>query len=218
MGSLPILSERPDPAERIVHVIDDDEGMRVSLQFLLETSDCAVKTYASAAEFLAQPALAAGCIVTDVRMPDMNGLELMQRLNARASRLPVLVITGHGDIQMAVEAMKAGAVEFLEKPFDDKRLLHAVRGALERSTDQAKDPKSVADPEAARLAGLLQGLSPREVDVLRGLVAGGSNKSIALDLGISPRTVEIYRANLMLKTGAASLAELVRFSLVAGFR
>ncbi len=151
----------------------------------------------------------------------MNGLELMQALNARGSQLPVLVITGHGDIPMAVDAMKAGAVEFLEKTFDDKRLIHAVRGALDRSLDRSRvggaNSDSGHDPERARLAGLLEGLSPREVDVLRGLVAGGSNKSIALDLGISPRTVEIYRANLMLKTGAASLAELVRISMVAGF-
>ncbi len=201
--------------ERIVHVIDDDEGMRASLQFLLETADCTVTTYASAADFLAAADPAPGCIITDVRMPGMNGLELIQALNARGSGLPVVVITGHGDIPMAVEAMKAGATEFLEKPFDDERLMRAVRGALDRSTAEKSD--LAPDPERVRLAALLQGLSPREVDVLRGLIAGGSNKSIALDLGISPRTVEIYRANLMLKTGAASLAELVRISMVAGF-
>jgi len=203
--------------DRIVHVIDDDEGMRLSLQFLLETTDCAVTTYASAADFLAAPSPAAGCIVTDVRMPGMNGLELLQALNARGSQLPVLVITGHGDIAMAVETMKAGALDFLEKPFDDERLLRAVHSALDRSTASGAQSGRAPDPERARFAALLEGLSPREVDVLRGLVAGGSNKSIAMDLGISPRTVEIYRANLMLKTGAASLAELVRISMIADF-
>lgn len=195
--------------DAVVHVIDDDSGMRVSLEFLLETVGFGVKTYPSAVEFLAAPPSSVGCIVTDVRMPDMNGIELMEALNGRGSTLPVVVITGHGDIPMAVAAMKAGAVDFLEKPFDDAALIRAVKAALERCG------KAAGDPERDRLRTLLNALSPREMDVLRGLVAGGSNKTIGLDHGISPRTVEVYRANVMLKTGAQSLADLVRMTLIA---
>jgi len=194
----------------IVHVIDDDEGMRTSLQFLLETAGLESATYASAAEFLAS-APTRGCLVTDVRMPDMNGIELIEALKARRSAMPAVVITGHGDIPMAVAAMKAGAVDFLEKPFDDDALLRAITSAV------AGRAGGVDEAERGRILDMLEGLSPREVDVLRGLIGGGSNKTIAIDLGISPRTVEIYRANVMLKTGAGSLAELVRMSMIVGF-
>jgi two-component system, LuxR family, response regulator FixJ len=198
--------------ELVVHVVDDDEGMRQSLGFLLDTAGFKAEIYGSAAEFLAVGTPAAGCIVTDVRMPDMSGLELMEALNARGSSLPVVVITGHGDVPMAVAAMKAGAVDFLEKPFGDEALLRAVKAAF------AHTPADADDPERARVLTLIEGLSPRELDVLRGLIGGGSNKTIAIELGISPRTVEIYRANLMLKTGAGSLAELVRMTMLAGFQ
>lgn len=206
------MTELPILTELIVHVVDDDEGMRESLGFLLDTAGVRAAIYGSAAEFLAVQAPAAGCIVTDVRMPDISGLELMEMLNARGSSLPVVVITGHGDIPMAVAAMKAGAVDFLEKPFDDTALLRAVRAAFTHT------PAGANDPERLRVIALIEGLSPREIDVLRGLISGGSNKTIAIDLGISPRTVEIYRANLMLKTGAGSLAELVRMTMLAGFQ
>lgn len=198
-------------AEPIVHVIDDDEGMRASLDFLLQTAGLACRVYATAAEFLALDPVQRGCIITDVRMPEINGLQLIDALAARGSTLPVIVITGHGDIPMAVAAMKGGARDFIEKPFDDQTLLGAVASAM-----AAGAQPRVMDPEQARLRAQFDQLSPREADVLKGLIAGGSNKTIALDLRISPRTVEIYRANLMLKTGAASLAELVRLSILAG--
>jgi two-component system response regulator FixJ len=179
---------------------------------LLETAGLKVELYASASDFLTVETPAAGCIVTDVRMPDINGIELLEALSARGSMMPAIVITGHGDVPLAVSAMKAGAVDFLEKPFDDDALLRAIKIGFSRK------PVAADDPERAQAAAVLEGLSPREVDVLRGLIGGGSNKTIAIDLGISPRTVEIYRANLMLKTGVGSLAELVRLTMVAGFK
>jgi two-component system response regulator FixJ len=200
-------------SEALVHVIDDDEAMRESLTFLLDSAGLKSRTYESAVHFLqALDPSTAGCIVTDVRMPDMSGLELVRRLNERGSALPVIIITGHGDIPLAVEAMKAGVLDFLEKPFDDEALLTAVNAALDaraRSTQQDADRK--------RFETMLESLSPREKDVLHGIVAGKPNKIIAYDLGISPRTVEVYRANVMTKTGAASLSELVRMALLANF-
>lgn len=191
--------------EGAVHLIDDDEGMRASLLFMLETAGFEPYAYASADSFLDAAGDAAGCVVTDVRMPGMNGIELIEAMNARGIDLPVVVITGHADVAMAVEAMKLGARDFLEKPFQEEALLGAVRACL----------KTPIDPERERSREVVASLSPRERDVLKGLVAGGSNKSIALDLGISPRTVEIYRANLMTKTGAAGLADLVRLGIAA---
>jgi two-component system response regulator FixJ len=197
----------------LVHVIDDDEAMRESLSFLLDTAGFAARTYESAVAFLDQAHdLAPGCIVTDVRMPEMNGLELVRRLKERGVGLPVIVITGHGDVPLAVEAMKAGVIDFLEKPFDDEALLQAVRSAVDA---QARDSQQQA--EKRRFEGMLEGLSPREQEVLRGVIAGKANKIIAFELGISPRTVEVYRANVMTKTGAAGLSELVRMALLAGF-
>jgi two-component system response regulator FixJ len=200
-------------SEPLVHVIDDDEAVRVSLSFLLEMHDLQSRTYASAIEFLeAAPAPTSGCIVTDVRMPEMTGLELARRLKERGVTVPVIVITGHGDVPLAVEAMRAGVIDFLEKPFDDDALIGSIRAALDA---QAKTGQQ--DTERRRFEAMLAGLSGREKDVLRGVVAGKLNKVIAYELGISPRTVEVYRANVMSKTGANGLSELVRIALLAGF-
>ena len=197
--------------EAVVHVIDDDEAVRDSLAFLLEAADLKVKTYESALQFLEQlPQAAPGCVVTDVRMPQMTGLELVAELKARGAALPVIVITGHGDVPLAVEAMRAGVVDFIEKPFDDAVILEALRGALARGRDQHE-----AAEERSAIARRLATLSTRERQVLNGLVAGQANKVVAASLGISPRTVEVYRANLMAKMHAASLSELVRMVLVA---
>jgi two-component system, LuxR family, response regulator FixJ len=171
-----------------------------------------VRTYDSAASFLdAAPTIAAGCIITDVRMPGLSGIDLLRRLQEMQIGLPVIVITGHGDVPLAVEAMKCGAIDFLEKPFDDDVLLTSVRSALNRSEESAAIESERADIRA-RIAALTQ----RERDVLEGLVAGHPNKIIAFKLEISPRTVEIYRANLMTKMKAGSLSELVRMALVVG--
>jgi two-component system, LuxR family, response regulator FixJ len=200
------------PSDQTVHVIDDDDAARDSLAFLFRTADVDVRTYPSATEFLAAaPTLKGGCVVTDVRMPQMDGLELLRRLRALDLALPVIVMTGHGDIPLAVEAMKAGASDFFEKPFSDDAMLAAVRRALGRQReDRAREAERDAVKE--RLAGL----TARERQVLEGLVAGKANKNIAFDLGISARTVEIYRANVMTKMNAASLSELVRMALFAG--
>jgi two-component system response regulator FixJ len=199
------------PAEPVIHVIDDDEAVRDSLGFLLEAANLTVKTYDSATRFLAQlPGVEPGCIVTDIRMPEMTGLELTHRLNALGVRLPVIVITGHADVALAVEAMRAGVADFIEKPFDDKTMLAALHGALNRGQDQ-REPSAERGVFAQRLASL----SMRERQVLDGLVAGQSNKTVALALAISPRTVEVYRANLMSKMKAESLSELVRMALIA---
>lgn len=201
------------PSDRaVVHVIDDDEAARHSLEFLLRANALEAATYESAAAFLnAAPELKSGCIITDVRMPGISGMDLLRRLGELKIALPVIVITGHGDVPLAVEAMKYGAADFLEKPFDDAVLLGAVRAALSR-----QDNDSRQQAERAGIDERLAALSNRERDVLNGLVAGHANKRIAFDLGISPRTVEIYRANLMTKMQAASLSELVRMALVAG--
>ena len=196
----------------IVHVIDDDEASRQSLAFLLQTADIAVQTYGSATAFLDQVTEAVGgCIITDVRMPGLSGIDLLRRLDDMKIDAPVIVITGHGDVPLAVEAMKNGAVDFLEKPYDDEVLLASVRAALrQRGADDKRNA------ERAEIERRVAVLSHRERDVLTGLIAGRANKQIAYDLGISPRTVEIYRANLMNKMQAGSLSELVRMALVAG--
>jgi two-component system response regulator FixJ len=200
------------PPDSVVHVIDDDEAVRESLAFLLRANQIEVQTYESGTVFLgAVPHLKAGCVVTDVRMPEISGIELLRRLQELKIFLPVIVITGHGDVPLAVEAMKFGAADFLEKPFDDEILLAAVRSALNRQDSEGK-----RQAERAAIDDRLAALSNREREVLEGLVAGRANKQIAFDLGISPRTVEIYRANLMTKMQAASLSELVRMALTAG--
>jgi two-component system response regulator FixJ len=201
------------PSEKaIVHVIDDDEASRDSLAFLLQAAGIVARTYASATAFLDQVTGAlAGCIITDVRMPGMSGIDLLRRLKELHVDAPVIVITGHGDIALAVEAMKIGAADFLEKPFEEDVLLASVRSALrQRGADEKRNA------ERTEIESRLAALSNRERDVLSGLVAGRANKQIAYDLGISPRTVEIYRANLMNKMQAGSLSELVRMALVAG--
>jgi two-component system response regulator FixJ len=199
-------------ADVVVHVIDDDEAVRESLTFLLKTAGLTVHTYENATAFLRDdPKSKSGCIVTDVRMPDISGIELLHRVRELHVGLPVIVITGHGDVPLAVEAMKAGALDFLEKPFDDDALLTSVNAALRH---QGADAKREAD--RAGIMEKLASLSNRERQVLEGLVAGHPNKTIAFDHGISPRTVEIYRANLMSKMQAGSLSELVRMALVGG--
>jgi two-component system response regulator FixJ len=199
--------------EPMVHVIDDDEAVRSSLGFVLELEDLPNRTYPSALEFLKlSEGLDGGCVVTDVRMPGMSGIELVRRLKDRGDSIPVIVITGHGDVPLAVEAMRAGAADFIEKPFDHQVLLASIRSAL---NSQAKTDRDRS--ERRRFEQMLTGLSGRERDVLRGVVAGKLNKVIAFELGISPRTVEVYRANVMSKTGASGLSELVRIALLAGF-
>lgn len=196
----------------VIHIIDDDEAVRESLGFLLDTAGFDVRSYESAPSFLKQlPAAEPGCVITDVRMPDMTGLELVKRLSDLGASLPVIVITGHGDVPLAVEAMKAGVVDFIEKPFDDQTILAALNAALTRHADGGE-----RDAERAAMTQRLAGLSSRERQVLIGLVAGQANKVIAQELGISPRTVEVYRANVMTKMQAASLSELVRMALQAG--
>lgn len=198
------------PTER-VHVIDDDAGLREALAFLFEVNGVDADFHVSADAFLEALPVTPGCVLTDIRMPGRTGLELVQELKVRGVDLPVVVMTGHGDVPLAVEAMKAGVVDFIEKPFGDDALLKAVRSALDRlaSGDGTEEGRQAA---AARLSGL----SPRERDVLDGLVAGKPNKVIAYELDISPRTVEIYRANLMTKIGARNVAELMRIALTAG--
>jgi two-component system, LuxR family, response regulator FixJ len=196
----------------LVHVVDDDEAMRQSIAFLLHSANVKSRTYESAHDFLeALPASDAGCVVTDVRMPGMNGVELMKRMRELNVAMPVIVITGHGDVPMAVEAMKNGALDFLEKPFDEDVFLSAVRMALRAQTTDLE-----RKAQTAKIHQRLASLSSRERDVLEGLVAGHPNKIIAFDLGISPRTVEIYRANVMTKMEAGSLSDLVRMALLGG--
>jgi two-component system response regulator FixJ len=199
------------PFESTVHVIDDDEALRDSLTFLLRTARLDVLSYPSATAFLeALPEANLSCVITDVRMPGMSGIDLLRRLRERKISVPVIVITGHGDIPLAVEAMRIGAIDFLEKPFDDEVLIASVKAALRQKEGEVK-----RHGERAEIEGRLAALSNRERDVLGGLVAGRANKQIAFDLGISPRTVEIYRANLMSKMQAGSLSDLVRMALIA---
>ncbi len=198
-------------AEGVVHIVDDDEAMRDSLLFLLDSAGLEARAYDSAASFLnALPGLEPGCILTDVRMPQINGLEMVRRVKAAGVELPVIVMTGHADLALAIEAMRAGVVDFLEKPFEDEALLSVLRAGLgrgEADRQRAQGRQDVRDRRAA--------LSGREAEVLDGLLAGKPNKIIAYDLGISPRTVEIYRANVMTKMQAGSLSDLVRMTLLA---
>lgn len=195
-------------AELTVYVIDDDEAVRASTAFLLETANLKVRTYESAETFLAERDRAPGCIITDVRMPGINGLELARRIRDSGSNEPVIVITGHADLPLAIEAMRAGVIDFVEKPFDDEVLL----GSISRVLGQAEGALS-AEGQRREMTSRFDSLSQRERDVLIGLVQGHPNKVIAYDLNISPRTVEVYRANLMSKMKAGSLSELVRIYL-----
>lgn len=194
----------------VVDIIDDDEAVRDSLAFLLGTSGFEVMTHASPGEFMASfdPGRC-GCIVTDVRMPEMTGIDLLKYLKDNDNRIPVIVITGHGDVPLAVEAMKLGALDFIEKPFGEDEIIKAVTAGISLSRKQ-----SDSDRERHEISERLAELSRREREVLDGLVVGKPNKIIADDLGISPRTVEIYRANVMHKMRAASLSELVRMALL----
>jgi two-component system, LuxR family, response regulator FixJ len=200
-------------SDRLVYLVDDDDAIRRSASFMLKTSGYKVETYVSGVAFLKEARHAdAGCVLLDVRMPEMDGLEVQKELKARGIDLPVIVMTGHGDVSVAVEAMKAGAVDFIEKPFEKAVLLAALDdgfGRIELSGRRA---------ERAELAAVrLQALTPRERDVLRGLVDGLPNKTIGYDLGISPRTVEIHRAHLMTKLGVRSLSEALRIAFAAGW-
>src|SRR6476646_8898083 len=198
--------------EQVVYVIDDDDAARQSLEFLLKTVGIKVFGFESAKVFLEKlPHIKSGCIITDVRMPEITGIDLLRRVKESGVDIPVIVITGHGDVSLAVEAMKIGAVDFLEKPFDDEMLLSSVHTALRKGVDTARHKAEVSD-----ITDRLAALSQRERQVLEGLVAGKANKVIAFDLGISPRTVEIYRANVMTKMSANSLSDLVRMAITAG--
>jgi two-component system response regulator FixJ len=200
------------PPRGKVYVVDDDEAMRDSLQFLLGSADFGVTLFETASSFLdALPALDYGCVVSDVRMPGIDGIELLQHLKASNVKFPVIIMTGHGDVPLAVEAMKLGAVDFLEKPFDDDLLIAMVETGLKRAEPEAKQ-----EAVTREIAGRIATLSPRERQVMDGLVAGLSNKAIAREYDISPRTIEVYRANVMTKMQAGSLSELVRFAMRAG--
>ncbi|WP_439476799.1 response regulator FixJ [Brevundimonas sp.] len=198
------------PNEPVVHIVDDDAAIRDSLAFLLDTANLVSRTYESAAALLAHATnLEPGCIVTDVRMPDMNGLEMVRRLAEIGVRHPVIVMTGHADVPLAIEAVRAGVRDFIEKPFDDDALVVSIRAAIANQAQAAEH--AGRDTE---LRERLASLSSRERQVLDGLVAGQANKVIAYDLEISPRTVEVYRANVMTKMQARSLSELVRMTIL----
>jgi two-component system response regulator FixJ len=196
----------------IVYVIDDDEAMRDSLNFLLDSSGFGVTLFDNAQGFLdALPGLAFGCVVSDVRMPGLDGIELLKQMKTQHCPFPILIMTGHGDVPLAVEAMKLGAIDFLEKPFEDDRLVTMIEFAI-RQAEPAARSEAIAHDIAARVASL----SPRERQVMEGLIAGLSNKLIAREYDISPRTIEVYRANVMTKMQANSLSELVRLAMRAG--
>jgi len=198
--------------KRLIHIIDDDDAVRRSASFMLKTSGFAVETWPSGVAFLKEVRHATeGVILLDVRMPEMDGLEVQQALNERGVTMPVIVLTGHGDVGIAVRAMKAGAVDFLEKPFEKAVLLNAIDAAFARLGD-ARDRSSRAEEAAV----IIQALTGRERDVLERLAQGLPNKTIAYDLGISPRTVEVHRANLMTKLEVRSLSDALRIAFAAG--
>lgn len=198
-------------SEAIVYVIDDDDGARHSLEFLLDCAGIRVRSFSSADAFLASsPPLSGACIVTDVRMPGRNGIELVEELRRRGANVPVIVITGHADVPLAIQAMHAGVADFIEKPFDDEVMLSSIRKALAR---QAGDNQAQAEKRS--ILDRIASLSPRELEVMDGLVAGHANKAIAFELEISARTVEVYRANVMMKMQAKTLSQLVRMMTLA---
>ena len=201
-----------DNDKPLVHIVDDDDAIRRSAGFMLKTSGFRVQSYESGSDFLKHArSLDPGCILLDIRMPGMDGLEVQQSLRDAGVLLPVIVMTGHGDVSLAVQAMKAGAVDFIEKPFEKQVLLGAIDLGQARLNKRAADSKRGEDARSQ-----LNVLTPRELDVLRGLTQGLPNKTIAYDLGISPRTVEIHRSNLMEKLGARSLSEVLRLAFAAG--
>jgi two-component system response regulator FixJ len=200
-------------SERIVHIVDDDTDFRQSLGRLFEAAGFAITTYASGSEVLqAAPRLTAGCILLDIQMPSMSGLEVQEHLNKLGVRLPVIVMTGHGGVTTAVRAMKAGAIDFVEKPFDDVPLVAMIESALANPRQQRQDL------EVARATERVNTLSPRECQVLIRLLAGNPNKVIAYDLAISVRTVEVHRARMLERLGVRTLAEAVRLGVLAGLR
>jgi two-component system, LuxR family, response regulator FixJ len=195
-----------------VYVIDDDEAMRHSLEFLLNSADFEVVLFVSAQAFLDRlTGLDFGCVVSDVRMPGIDGIQMLRRLKSLQCSFPVLIMTGHGDVPLAVEAMKVGADDFLEKPFDDDLLIAMVDSGLKRAEPEARNEAATRE-----IAERVATLSPRERQVMDGLVTGLSNKAIARECDISPRTIEVYRANVMTKMQAGSLSELVRLAMRAG--
>lgn len=193
-----------------IFIVDDDAGVRRSLRALLESAHFVARDYPSAKAFLADNIKAGGCLIVDIRMPEMNGLELQEEVIKRAIALPVIIITGHGDVQLAVRAMRAGAIDFIEKPFDDEALFVSIRRALE--TGRLERNRTAEAQAALELISLL---TPRERQVLEQLIAGRSNKLAAYELAISPRTIEIHRAHIMDKLNARSLSDLVRTALAA---
>jgi two-component system response regulator FixJ len=195
---------------KLVHVVDDDAAVRRSVSFMLKTSGLQVQAYESGPELLKKHGLETGCILLDIRMPGMDGLEVQQALRDKGVMLPVIIMTGHGDVSLAVKAMKAGAVDFIEKPFEKGTLLECLQEGFSRLTRKEATSDRRRDAEVQ-----LQALTPRERDVLDGLAHGLPNKTIAYDLGISPRTVEIHRANLMTKLGVRSLSEALRIAFAA---
>lgn len=197
-------------AQLVIYVIDDDQGVRESTCALLVSAGYVVRGYSSASTFLASSPPQSGCLITDARMPDMDGLELQEELVRRGIGIPVIIMTGHGDVPLAVRAMKAGAMDFLEKPFDDETMLGSIRRALDLGQ---RAQSQMAEAQAAQQ--LLALLTPRERHVLDQLIAGRSNKVAAFELGISPRTIEIHRARIMDKMNARSLSDLVRTALTA---
>lgn len=198
--------------KRVVHIVDDEDAIRRSASFMLKTSGFDVFTYPSGVAFLTNISVdSPGCVLLDVRMPEMDGLEVQQALLDRGVLMPVIVLTGHGDVTIAVRAMKGGAVDFIEKPFEKAVLLEAIAAAFERISDYASQARRAQAAKA-----MLAKLTRREQDVLKGLVLGLPNKTIAYDLDISPRTVEVHRANLMSKLGARSLSEVLRLGFSAG--
>lgn len=200
------------PGDRVAYVVDDEATVRRSLAVLLRSAEFTVQDFNCGDAFLrAVATLPFGCVLLDLRMPGMDGLAVQREMAARGVRLPIVIVTAHGDVALAVQAMKAGACDFIEKPYDAEVILKATEAALARG-DEERARAREADDAAARVAAL----TPREAEVLQGLVAGHSNKAIAFDLGVSPRTVEIHRANLMAKLGARSLSEAVRIALSAG--
>ncbi len=200
------------PPEPVVFVVDDDRAMRDSLRWLLDSVGLPVRTYATAADFLADhdPAQP-GCLILDVRMPGMSGLDLQAELTRRGVELPTIIITGHAEVPMAVRAVKAGAIDFIEKPFSDQLLLDRVRQALALDRG-AREVRSRREDACQRLAAL----TAREREVLHLVVAGKANKEIAFELGVSPKTIEVHRAHVMSKMQVDSLAELIRIALLAG--
>jgi two-component system response regulator FixJ len=201
------------PGDYVVHIVDDEEPVRKSLAFLLTMAGFTIRVHDSATSFLAAaPAISKGCLVTDLRMPDVSGVDLLNRLREAGAMMPAIVITGNGDVPMAVAAMKAGALDFIEKPFEDEALIEAIGRAAER----IDDPRERA-ADTATIRSRIAQLTERELQVLSAVVAGLPNKTIAYDLDISPRTVEVHRASVMTKMHARSLPELVRMTLAMDF-